>query len=309
MIVDKESIVPNSLSIPSIASFVIRIKSKKEIEEVDNFAQKENLPLFVIGGGTNIIPRDYIRGVVAILDLKGIKFSHNNLEVAAGEKWDDVVKYSIEEGVSGIEALSAIPGKAGAAPIQNIGAYGSEISNCLEKVKVFDTTKKEFIIINKEECQFGYRDSLFKRQPSRFIIASITLKLSRKKPKIPEYEDVERYFEEKGNNSPALKEIREAIIKIRKNKLPDYNITPNAGSYFINPILDNKKISAGQLIEQVELKGVKIGNIEISPNNALILTNPNRAGFEEIMSAENLIKEKVFQKFGIFLEREPRIIG
>jgi len=309
MIVDKESAVPNSLSISAIASFVAIIKSKTEVIEINDFAKKENLPLFVIGGGTNIVPHNYINGVVAILDLRGTKFSNNNLEVAAGEKWDNIVKYSIEKEFTGIEALSAIPGKAGAAPIQNIGAYGSEISDCLENVEVYDRAKKEFVILNKKECQFEYRNSLFKKYPDNFIVVSITLKLSKEKPRIPKYKGVEEYFGEKNNSSPNLKEIREAIIEIRRRKLPNPDTVPNAGSYFTNPILENKKILAGRLIEEVGLKGAKIGKIEISPTNALILTNPNGASFEDIMKAEKFIIQKVFQKFGIILEREPRIIG
>lgn len=330
MTVDKKSAVSNSLSIPSIANFVLRLQSKEEIVEADNFAKKEGLPLFVLGEGTNIVPRNYINGVVAVLDFKGIVKTKNKLKISAGENWDKVVTYAVNKNLSGIEALSFIPGKVGSAPIQNIGAYGSEISNCLESVEAYDRTKKEFIILNKKECQFGYRSSLFKKYPDNFIIVSITLKLSKEKPEVPKYKDVEQYFREKNNTAPNLKEIRETIIKIRKTKLPNPNIIPNVGSYFTNPILEEKmllpiknkfpeipffpfenkiKIPAGWLIEKAGLKGVKVGKIEISKNNALVLTNPNKASFEEIMEAENFIRQKVFQKFGVTLEREPRIIG
>lgn len=307
MIVDKESPVPNSLAIPSSASFVAMIKSKEEILEIDDFAKNQGLPLFFIGDGTNIVPHDYIKAVVAILNLKGIEFD-NCLKANAGEKWDDVVKFSVEKGLSGIENLSWIPGRAGAAPVQNIGAYGSELADCLEHVEVYDRIKKEFVILNNKECQFGYRDSLFKKYPERFVVVSIILKLSHKKPEVPKYKDIEEYFQEKNNDSPNLKEIRGVIIKIRKRKLPDLKMVPNAGSYFINPFIDGKKVSAGWLIEQAGLKGAKIGKMEISKNNALILTNPNRAGFEEVRKAEKFIQESVFQKSGILLEREPRII-
>lgn len=308
MIIKKETTIPNSLSVPSIASFLVRVNSIKEMREADDFSTKIGLPLLVIGEGTNIVLHDYIKAVVVILDFKGIESNDNCLEIQAGEKWDNVAKFAVDNGLAGIETLSAIPGKVGAAPVQNIGAYGSEVSDYLENVEVYDRTKKEFAILNKKECQFEYRNSLFKKYPENFIVVSITLKLSRQKPEIPEYKDIKNYFNERKNDSPTLKEVRKAIIETRKRKLPDSNIIPNAGSYFINPILEGKKISAGRLIEEVGLKGAKIGKIEISPNNALILTNPNKAGFEEIIKAENFIKEKVFQKFGILLEREPRII-
>jgi UDP-N-acetylmuramate dehydrogenase len=329
MIVNKESTVPNSLSITSIASFIVRIKSKGEITEANNFAQKEGLPLIAIGDGTNIVPHNYIKAVVIILDLKGMEIKIDQLKIQAGEKWDNAVKYAVNQNLTGIEALSGIPGKSGAAPVQNIGAYGSEISDCLESVDAYDRTKKEFVTLNKRECQLGYRSSLFKKYPGNFIVISVNLKLSKEKPEIPKYKDIEEYFREKHNDSPSLQEMREVIIEIRKNKLPNPNIIPNAGSYFTNPILEEKeisviknnfseiplfpfenkmKISAGWLIEKAGLKGTKIGKVEMSPTSALVLTNPNRATFEEIREAENFIKQKVFQKFKIALEREPVII-
>jgi UDP-N-acetylmuramate dehydrogenase len=308
MIVNKEFIVPNSFSIPSLASFVIRVKSKEEIPEADDFAAKAGLPLWVVGEGTNIIPHNYIKAAVVILDFKGIEIHDNHLKIQAGEKWDNLVQFAVNNNLTGVEALSAIPGKTGAAPVQNIGAYGSEVSDCLENVEVYDRTKKEFVIMDKKECQFGYRSSLFKKYQENFMVVSVTFKLLRQKPQIPDYQDIKNYFKETGNDSPTLKEIRGAIIEIRKRKLPDPEIIPNVGSYFINPIIENKKISAGWLIEQAGLKGAKIGKTEISPNNALILTNPNRVGFGEIMRAENFIRRKIFQKFGINLQREPQII-
>lgn len=288
MIVDKESPVPNSLSIPSMASFVVRIKSREEISKVLNFAKEKNLPFFVVGNGTNIVPHDKVKGVIAILDLKGIGSEKNNLTAMAGEKWDNLVKFSIKNGFFGLETLSGIPGTVGAAPVQNIGAYGSEIADFLGKVEVYDRRSKKIKFLNNKECHFGYRQSIFKKYPDKFIIISITLKLSRKKPKIIQ--------------------PRKDILKMRKKKIPNPKFVPNAGSYFINPIIKGKKIHAGKLIEEAGFKGAKIDKIIVSPNNALILTNPNKAGFNDIMKAEKFIIKKVFSKFGIMLEREPRII-
>jgi len=329
MIVDKNALILNSLSLPSRASFVIKAKSREEIAEANNFAKKESLPLIVVGEGTNIIPKNYVEGVILFLDLNTLKIDNEKIKIEAGNKWDNVVQFAVNKNLSGIEALSWIPGKTGASPVQNIGAYGSEISDVLEEIEVFDKEKEEFLIFTNKECKFGYRKSIFKEYQNRFVITSITLKLSKEKPKIPKYKDVENYFNERENNDPNLKEIREAIIEIRQNKLPDPEIIPNVGSYFTNPVLENKKalsikkdfpdmpifhfedkikIPAGWLIEKIELKGKKIGKIEISSKNALILTNPNKANFAEIMEAEKIIQEKVFQKFGILLQREPIII-
>jgi UDP-N-acetylmuramate dehydrogenase len=307
MLVDKESAILNSISISAIASFVAKIESKTEIAEIDHFSKKEKLPLIILGEGTNIIPREYVKAVIAHIDFKGINAKDVYLQAQAGEKWDDVVKFSVEHNLSGLEALSGIPGTCGAAPVQNIGSYGTEISNCLESVEVYDRKNKSFAILNNNECNFGYRNSLFKNFPERFVIVSINLKLSKEKPEMSKYKDMVEYFLEK-NDVPNPKEIREAILNIRKNKLPAPAVTPNAGSYFLNPIVKGEKISAGKLIEGAGLRGAKIGPIQISSNNALILTNPNRAGFKEIAYAENFIIQKVFQKFGITLEREPRII-
>ena len=333
--VDKDKVVPNSLGIPARASFLVRAKSRKEIKEIVGFAKKEGLPLIPLGDGTNIVPRSQIEAVVMILDLKGIEIlAKNKLKVQAGENWDNVVKFAVEKNLSGIEALSGIPGLTGTSPIQNIGAYGTEIANHIESVEVYDKTKEEFRILKKQECDFSYRNSLFKKNPDKFIVTQVTLKLQsvhdRKKiVKIPMYKDVSEYFKKINNSSPTLREIREAIIEIRKKKLPNPSITPNAGSFFKNPILENQftiklknkfpeiplfpfkdktKISAGWLIEQVGLKGSQIGKILVSPNNALVLTNPNHASFEEVILAKDEIQKSVFQKFGILLEPEVNII-
>lgn len=309
MHVDKNYAIFNSLGVPSIASFFVKIKSRAMIKEAHDFAQKVGLPLCVIGAGTNILPKNFVEAVVINLDFKETQIENDRLKVDAGENWDEAVKFSIEQNFSGIEALSGIPGQAGAAPVQNIGAYGLEIAKCLEEVEIYDKSKKEFKNLNKKDCRFSYRNSLFKENPNKFIITSITLKLSKQKPSIPQYKDVIEYFQSNNNSSPNSKEIREAIIKIRKGKLPDPKILPNAGSYFINPFINGQKISAGKLIDEVGLKGTKIGKIEMYSKNALILTNPQQANFEEIIKAENYIIEKVYQKFGIILKREPQIIG
>lgn len=330
MFVDKNSFVTNSLSIPSKTRFVAILKSKEEIIQIDKFSKKHNLPLFFIGEGTNILPKTHLKAVIAKLETKGIEIKNNNIVVQAGERWDDVVKFAVSKNLSGIEPLSWIPGKACSAPIQNIGAYGTEISNYIKNIEVYDRKEKIFKKLKKSECEFEYRNSIFKKNPKRFIVVSINLKLSRNKPKIPKYKDIEEYFKKTKNASPSLKEIRAAIIKIRKSKLPDPKIIPNAGSYFTNPIIEknlaiflkNKfpempqfpslekvKVSAGWLIEKTGLKGKNVGKMKIYAKNALVLTNPNKVDFGEIIKAEKIIKEKVFKTFGIKLEREPVIIS
>ncbi len=329
MIVEKDIFIKNSMAIPSKVSFFIQAKSKEDIGEAVAFAEQKGLPLITIGDSTNTIPRSTTDSVILFLDFKGIEKSNEIITVQAGEKWDDVVDFAVKNNLSGIEALSAIPGRVGAAPIQNIGAYGAEISDTLESLEAYNTRDKKFVILNNKDCQFTYRDSLFKKNKDQFIITSIKLKLKKESSKIPDYKDVKKYFEEIKNISPTLLEIRNAIIEIRKNKLPDPKVVPNCGSFFKNPFVEkekadelkkeypdipiflnnnNIKIPAGFLIEQAGLKGQRVGNMEIYKNNALVLTNPYKANFGDLEKAEKIIKEKVLEKFGISLEREPVII-
>jgi UDP-N-acetylmuramate dehydrogenase len=330
MIVDNNVEIKNSLGAPSRASFVVRIEDSKSISEVVEFAYNKSLPLIVLGSGTNIIPSESINAVVLYLENNGIEVKEDSLTIEAGEDWDNVVDFAVSNGFCGIEALSWIPGKAGSAPIQNIGAYGKEVSDVIEKVYVFNRQTKKFEVLSKEQCDFSYRNSIFKKYPDKYIVTKIEIKLNKIEPKIPEYKDVLDYFKNKKIENPTLKEIRKAIIEIRKSKLPDYNQTPNAGSYFTNPIIDSGllekilpqypdipnyklddrtyKIPAGWLIEKSGLKGEWVGELQTFEKNALVLTNPKRTNFLEILKAEEMIKEKVFENFGIKLEREPILI-
>jgi UDP-N-acetylmuramate dehydrogenase len=330
MVVDKDTTIPNSFKLESRARFVAKIKSDEDVREIFLFSKKEGLPLLALGEGTNIAPKYFLDAVVAIFETKGIEKNGNTLKIAAGVNWDKVVAFSVKENLSGIEALSGIPGKCGSAPIQNIGAYGREISDVLEAVEVFDTKTHEFKTISQKDCEFGYRDSLFKKENGRFLITRIILNLSNEKPKIPDYKDVKKYFEEREKTSPSLIEIRNAIIEIRRNKLPDPKTIPNCGSFFKNPFISKieaekikkllpsitiyeqngtYKVPAGALIDSLQLKGKKIGNIEIYKNNALVFTNPYGASFEDLLFAKSEIEKVVFEKFGIRLEAEVNIWG
>lgn len=329
MIVDKNSPVSNTLAAPSVASFTASIHSKEDLVEANRLAKIANLPLLPLGEGSNIAPKQKINAFVAVMSNEGITQGENLLTVQAGEKWDNVVRFAVDKGLSGLESLSWIPGLAGAAPVQNIGAYGTEISNVVKQVEVFDTKTEKFEFIKNENCEFEYRNSIFKKNIGRFVVTSVILQLSYQKPKIPDYKDVKAYFLENNIANPSLSEIRNAIICIRKNKLPDPREIPNAGSFFTNPILeksqfdiiknkfpdipsfpngDKVKVPAGWLIEKAGLKGKEVGKLKIYEKNALVLTNPDRRNFEEIQSAENIIKNIVYQKFGILLVREPIVI-
>lgn len=330
MTVDKDGILKNSFALNSRASFVIKIKTKKDLVEAVLFANRIGLPLLPLGSGTNLAPKPFIEAVAAEIEIKGIRLKRNTVEANAGEDWDKVVEFAVRKNLSGIEALSWIPGKTGAAPVQNIGAYGAEMKDSLLQLEVFDIKAGEFIILKNKDCAFEYRDSIFKREKGRFVIISTTLGLSEKAPSLPDYRDVKNHFIENKNLSPNLQEIRRAIIEIRKNKLPDPKIVPNCGSFFKNPFVSlyqakrlkekfpkmpifeqNKifKIPAGFLIDSLGFKGKKIGKIEVYKNNALVLTNPYGAPFQDLLFAKSEIENAVFQEFGIRLEPEVNILG
>lgn len=334
MIVDKDGIFPNSFGLSAKASFVTRVKSMQDLAEAIKLAKDKGLPLLSIGEGTNIIPKPYTETVLAILENSGLEKNGNLLKISAGERWDDAVAFAVKENLSGIEALSGIPGTAGAGPVQNIGAYGSEICNTLEYLEAYDKHREEFVTISNKECCFGYRDSIFKQHKGRWIILKVILKLQllndrNEVVKMPEYKDVKNYFSERKNVSPNLRKIREAIIEIRKNKLPDPKVVPNCGSFFKNPIVNKNlaekiksqfteapmfpageriKIPAGYLIEKCGFKGQKVGRIEVYKNNALVLTNPHNASFQDLLFAKSEIENAVFQKFGVKLEPEVNIL-
>lgn len=329
MYVESEALIPNSFALKSKARFLLQIKTRADVLHADRLSKEKKLPLLTLGSGTNVILPEYIEAVVALTKTKGLKTKDLQIEVQAGEEWDRVVGFAVENNLSGLEALSSIPGKAGSAPIQNIGAYGTEIGDTLVSIEAYDTSKKDFVVIRKKDCGFSYRDSLFKRNPNRFIITSLILELSKESPSNPNYKDVQNYFAKRENSKPKLKEIREAIIEIRQNKLPDYQQIPNCGSFFKNPIVETRlvekikqefpdlptyptgdkvKLPAGYLIEKAGLKGVNIDNIVVYERNALVLTNPFGASFANLVSAKNKIQKIVFQKFGITLEPEVNII-
>jgi len=325
-----------SLRVGGNARYFGIIQSEKDIEAIHKFAKSKILPLLILGKGTNTIIKDSpLPRVVGLMEFTGINIKNDfedsvYVEAYAGELWDDLVQWAVDHEYSGIEALSAIPGTVGAAPIQNIGAYGCELSDNLVNVKVYDTDLEEFVFLGLEECHFNYRDSIFKSNLEKYIVVSITLELSKNKPEIPQYKDTQLYFAGR-KTRPSLKSIRKAIVEIRSKKLPDPSVVPNAGSFFKNPILEKEvvaellrkypeapyfkvndeqiKIYAGWLIEKIGLKGKTFGeNVALHKNNSLVLITNGNATFKDIGKAKKEITELIKKKFDITLEMEPIVI-
>ncbi len=318
-------------------AYLLRATNVREVIQANTFAVEQDMPLVVLGEGSNSIFVDgKLRAVVLKIEIAGFEVVREGadfaeVKVGAGESWDSVVSRAVELGFSGIEALSAIPGTAGATPVQNVGAYGQEIRNVLVSVDVYDRLQDEMVKLSNAECKLSYRDSIFRSGKSgRYIITSILLRLSKNSPQVPDYAGVQKYFDENKIQNPTLVDIRMAIITIRANKLPDPKKIKNSGSFFKNPVVDRsaagrllaeypnmphfpqenaaQKLSAGWLIEQAGLKGADFGNMKTYENNALVLINKGNASFSDLTFACDEIIRKVKEKFSITLDPEPVVV-
>ena len=299
----------------------------------DNKSWKED-KIIVLGEGSNVLFLDGFDGLVIHPKVPGIKKineDRNNcwIEVGAGEVWDEFVEYAVTYNLGGVENLSLIPGTVGAAPVQNIGAYGQEVCSVVEKVVGFDLEKQMPGEYSVEECRFAYRDSIFKSYlKNRFIITSVVFRLE----KFPEfnlkYGQLEQRVKERGETT--LQTIREAVIEIRNAKLPQVKDIGNAGSFFKNPVVETAlaeklkaayenvpvyaapggkvKLAAGWLIEQTGWKGVRDGNVGVHKDQALVLVNYGNATGKEVWDFSEKIKNAVFKKFGVELEREVNCV-
>lgn len=328
----------NTFGLKANARYYASIESLEELQELVEWAKKQKLPLLPLGGGSNILLKDDYPGLVISINLGGIKnlpFENKSriLRAGAGIVWHDLVLFAIENQLGGIENLSLIPGKVGAAPIQNIGAYGVELKDVFYSLEALDTHNNEMLRFNAGDCRFAYRDSFFKREgKGRFIITSVSLKLTDSndyKPNLT-YGGIEQMLDEMGVEEVGIKDVSDAVIRIRKAKLPDPSVTGNAGSFFKNPEipeaqfetllathpdiphfkLDNGriKIPAAWLIDRSGWKGKKVGQAATHHRQALVLVNLGTANADEILSLAGMIQRDVEEKFGITLTPEVNII-
>lgn len=313
------------------------LKNKSEISDLVTFANKKNAPIFILGGGSNIIVSDEdLQALVIKNEILGREILSETehdviISVGAGESWDEFVGFCVNHGFTGVEALSAIPGTVGGAPIQNIGAYGSEVGTVIDSVIAYDMQEEAFKTFSNAECEFGYRDSVFKKTPGKYIVLHVVFKLQKHAEiTVPNYPGVSLKLQEKNIVEPTLSDIRNVIAEIRSTKLPDPRVIPNVGSFFKNPIVtrtvfdplqnnfpnikyfevpEGIKIPAGWLIETAGLKGIDFGAVGTYKNNALVLVNNGKAHYVDIRNAEEKIKTVIREKFGIELEREPILVN
>lgn len=316
--------------------FLVEIEKDSEIKDFHQFQKTQNFQCVFIGEGSNTIfsENNHEKIFVRFKQNDIVKLYENdskiNVKVSAGLIWDDFVKWSVNNNLSGIENLSGIPGTVGASPIQNIGAYGQEVKNVITNVEVYELETGQFYEIPNSECEFDYRDSVFKKNLGKMAIVNVSFSLNKTEPEFPTYKDLSLYFLQKQNRKPNQKEIREAILEIRSLKLPDWRKQPNCGSFFKNPIIDEKqaeklakkypeipqfnagknkvKISGGWLIERCGFKGQTLNKIKINDKNALVLINDNNASFDDLEKTIQTIQKRILKEFGINLEIEPNII-
>ena len=333
--------VKENFSLEKLNTFRIDVKARyfarpTSIDElIELLDSKRSLfPFLIIGGGSNILFTRDFNGLVIQPFIKGIKIIEDNLEfclveVAAGENWDTFVEWAVTNKLGGIENLSLIPGSTGSSPIQNIGAYGAEVKDVIEKVNYLDLENLQVIAVKNSDCQFDYRSSIFKTLlRNRIIITSVLFRLRRRPDFNTTYGNLNEEVIRLGEVN--LKTIREAVINIRRSKLPDPEIIGNAGSFFKNPVIDSgtalqlkdiydnmplypvsdkwTKIPAGWLIEKCGWKGKKTGNAGVHDKQALVLINCGNAKGTEIYDLSVSITDSVFSKFGIKLETEVNII-
>ena len=326
----------NYFKVQAYAHELILIEREEDYAELINRKNFNKIPSLILGDGSNILfTRDFEGTCIktGLSDISKIKENEEYtwLRIEAGFNWHSLVVKTIEMGLQGLENLSLIPGTVGAAPVQNIGAYGVEIEQFIDQVEALDLEVGEVLLFNARDCEFEYRSSIFKnRLKNRFFIKSITLRLNKKPSFNTSYDKIQETLELLNLTDINAKNISDAVIHIRKSKLPDPAKTGNAGSFFKNPIIDktdfeglkaefpripsyqldkfNFKIPAAWLIEECGWKGKRIGDAGVNPNQSLVLVNLGSASGKDILSLSEKIKKDVAQKFGIELQPEVNII-
>ena len=325
----------NTFGIEASANQFVAVQSSEELKTI--LEQKRSEKKFILGGGSNMLLTKNIEALVIHVNLKGKKIIKETadsvwVESQAGENWHEFVLWTIEHNFGGLENMSLIPGNVGTTPVQNIGAYGTEIKDTFVSCKAISIENQDIRIFSKEECDFGYRESIFKNEEKdKYIILSVIFKLTKHNHKINiSYGDISAELAKDSITNPTLKEISNAVIAIRQSKLPDPKELGNSGSFFKNPILlktdfdkihhkfpemkfykiseTEVKVPAGWLIEQAGFKGKRFGDAGIHKNQALVLVNYGNATGQEILNLSKEIQNTVYNIFGINIEAEVNII-
>jgi len=327
----------STMALGGNAANLVNVSSKDELIEAVNLAKEKDLRMLMVGSGSNIIWRDEgYDGLIIVNKILGFEITESDeailLSIGAGEDWDEVVKRTCDMGLSGIEALSLIPGKAGSTPIQNVGAYGQEISDTLISLEAYDNKENRFVELINDDCEFGYRTSRFKTvDRGRFLITSIELRLTKTVMQPPFYKALQNYLDENNVQDYSPYSIRNAVISIRQAKLPDPKLVHNVGSFFANPIIPKNvadglkityedmpvwpageeiKIPAAWLIEQAGFKDFHDNSTGMATwaKQPLVLVNEKASSTKDLLAFKAKIVEAVSQKFGVELKQEPELL-
>lgn len=327
----------NTFGVDAKAKYFTEINTVEALKEALSFSKDNGLSLLFLGGGSNILFTKNFDGLVIQLNLKGISLQPLNedemlVTAKSGENWHELVMFCLDKNLGGLENLSLIPGNVGTSPMQNIGAYGTEIKDIFVRCTVLNLETLETEVFDLEKCRFGYRDSIFKQEgKGKYVILDVTFKLTTRNHRIKtEYGAIKTELEKSGIENPTIQEVSQAVISIRQSKLPDPKETGNAGSFFKNPTIsltqfealheqfqmmpgypnnDTVKVPAGWLIEQCGWKGKQIGNVAAHKLQALVIVNATgNASGKEIFDFSTEIINSVKEKFGIELEREVNIM-
>ncbi len=325
----------NTFGIAACAKRFIAIDSVESLCAILRL-EKSNSPRLILGGGSNILLTQDFPGLVIRIQIMGKSIVSRDdaatlVEAGAGENWHEFVRWTLDQGLAGLENLSLIPGTVGAAPIQNIGAYGVEIKDTFHSLTAMDVRDGSLRKFNRDECEFAYRDSAFKgKLKDRFVITQVTFRLPHVVKLHLDYGEVRAELERNSISTPRPRDVSDAICNIRRGKLPDPEVIGNAGSFFKNPIVDRDvlariqadhksvpnypasdgkvKLAAGWLIEQCGWKGKSIGNAGVHEQHALVLVNRGGASGAELLALARSIQQSVLDKFGVKLEPEPVIV-
>ena len=327
----------NTLALDARAQAFAEVHSEQELLAALAQARALGLPVMPLGEGSNIVLAGSVAALVIRLGTRGIEVLARDagtvsLRVAAGESWHGLVRWTLQQGYYGLENLALIPGTVGAAPIQNIGAYGVELASCVQRVNALQIGSDERLALSHQQCEFGYRDSVFKhRLRDKVVITSIDPQLSLRPAVSVEYPALAGYFEQHGITEPTPEAVFDAVVKIRRSRLPDPAVIPNAGSFFKNPIVEQTeaqrlqqvypelpsypqhdgrvKLSAAWMIDRCGWKGVRRGGVGVHAHHALVLVNYGSDSGAELLALASDIVSSVQGAFGVRLEIEPRVYG
>lgn len=334
-IIEQEPLAPHTtFHLGGPARYFVRIASIEELGEALAFAKEKDVPVFYLGGGSNLLVDDEgFDGLVIKIEIKGVEQTENGFIAGAGEEWDQLVTQCVERGLWGIENLSGIPGTLGGACVQNIGAYGAVLSDTLSFIEAFDTNTETVIKIEKQTYRSGYRDSIFKHEPERYVVLRAALELSRDpKPNIS-YKDLAAAFIGK---APSLAELREAVLAIRAGKFPDIHIVGTAGSFFKNPVVsaeeakllaekypgmplfplpesNGMKVPLGWLLDWrhgvIDMRDVRLGGARMYEKQFLVLVAERGSVSRDVIELAQIVKKKIKDACNIDIEPEVKILA